>query len=372
MRSRTWVEVDAAALRANLRLFRHLVGTNVQIAPVIKSNAYGHGTKPVVQSLVKEPFWGFCVASSDEALALRALTERKIVVLSSWERLDLPALLKQDIQLVAWDLTSAQTINQVAGRIGRRAAVHIKFDTGAGRIGLQSEVAVNFWRTFRRLSHLQPVGVFSHFADSEHRHRAFTNQQLRRFAAAAHGAPKAALRHIACTAAALRYPESHHTLVRLGLGLYGLWPSPQTRLAARRRWPTLGLTPALRWQTRLQQLKIVPRQTPIGYGLTYRTTRATRLGIIPVGYWDGLDRGLSNRGAVVIRGRRAPILGRVCMNLTMIDCTNIRSARVGDVVTIIGAQGRGIVTADEQAAWAGTINYEIVARIAEHIPRRIV
>lgn len=372
MRGRTWIEVDAAALRANLRRFQRLVGKSVQIAPVLKANAYGHGTRAVVRSLAQRPFWAFCVASGDEALALRALTGRRIIAVSNWETTDLPALIAQNVELVAWDLPSAQTIDRAARRIGRRAAVHVKFDTGAARIGLRPERAADFWRALPGLAHLRLAGAFSHFADSEYRHRGFTRHQLDVFETATRAAPPTALLHIACTAAAVRYPESHHALVRLGIGLYGLWPSPQTRLAARRRWPTLTLTPALRWQTRLQQLKAVPRDTPIGYGLTHRTTRPTRLGVLPVGYWDGLDRGLSNRGAVLIRGQRAPILGRVCMNLTMIDCTDVRSAQRGDLITLIGGQGRGTVSVDDHAVWADTINYEILARLAEHIPRFVV
>lgn len=370
--ARTWVEIDSWALRANLQGFRRRLNKNVHLGLVVKANAYGHGTTAVVRSLARQPFWGFCVASGDEALALRPHTNRPILVLSSWRAAELPSLIRARVRLVAWDLGSARTISRVAQRLTRRAAVHVKIDTGTSRIGVPASDAREAITALRSLPGLTLDGIFSQLADSEDHHRAFTEQQIAVFNRVRALAPHVPLHHVACTAAALRYPAAHNTLVRLGLGLYGLWPSRATEAAVRRHHRSFRLAPVLTWKTRLLQVKELPAGTPVGYALTFRTRRRTRLGIVPIGYWDGYDRRLGNRAHVLIRGHRAPVIGRVSMNLTMVDVTDIPAARAGEHVTLLGQQGQQSVTAEDLATWADTINYEVVARIAAHVPRVVV
>ncbi len=366
---RTWVEVRKSALRANFRTIASLLPKTVKIAPVVKANAYGHGMLETAKTLQPEPIWGFCVASGDEALELRPTIKKKLLVMSSWRPAELTALIRDGVHVVAWDLASAKVINRVAGRVGKRANVHVKIDTGAGRIGLRAESMPGFADALRRLSGIRCRGVFSHFADSEENGNHFTELQLTRFQQGSAVFGQRVERHIACTAAALRYPKSWCSFIRLGLGLYGLWPSLLAAHDAHRRWPRLRLQPVLQWITTLLQVKDLPAGTPVGYGLSFRTKRRTRLGVLPVGYWDGYDRSFSNRAGVLIHGRRAPVIGRVCMNLTMVDLTGLPSVHAGERVTLLGEQGRTRLTADDLAAFAHTINYEIVARINPRLPR---
>lgn len=372
-RLRTWVEIDSWALRVNFRLFRRLVERSIAIAPVVKANAYGHGTLAVAQTLESEAIWGFCVASGEEGLALRKASKRPILVLSSWTEPELSNLIVARIQLVAWDLASARAIARVALRVGSRAQVHLKVDTGTSRIGVLPGRAVATARAIRQLPGIELTGVFSHFADSENTHWSFTQGQLERLRELQPRIRGAPFWHLACTAATLRLPDSRLNLVRLGIGLYGLWPSTETAAAVRPWFPANQLRPVLSWRTKLLQVKRLPAGTPVGYGLTFRTRRPTTLGVLPIGYWDGYDRALGNRAHVLVRGQPAPIIGRICMNLTMVDLTNVPRPKAGETVILLGQAGRGrAVTAEAVARWAGTINYEIVSRINPEIPRLLV
>jgi alanine racemase len=181
------------------------------------------------------------------------------------------------------------------------------------------------------------------------------------------------MRHLACSAAALLFKRTHLELVRIGVSFYGFWPSRETMVSMKNgNARGIGLQPALSWKTRLAQVKEVPAGTDVGYGCTYRTTRRSRLAVIPVGYYDGYDRGLSNAGHVLVRGRRAPIRGRVCMNMTIVDVTDIPDAVLEDEAVLIGRQGDELITADMLAGYCGTIHYEIVSRIHPEIPRVLV
>ncbi|MFN2169260.1 MAG: alanine racemase, partial [Anaerolineae bacterium] len=179
--------------------------------------------------------------------------------------------------------------------------------------------------------------------------------------------------HAASTAAGILLPTSHFGMVRVGIGLYGLWPSRETYLSrVMGRQPVPQLRPVLSWKTRVAQIKTLPEGSYVGYGCTYRTTRATRLGVLPVGYADGLERALGNTAHVLVRGRRAPVIGRICMNLTMVDLTDVPQARLEDEVVLLGRDGDEAITAENLAEWAGTINYETVTRISPLLERRVV
>jgi alanine racemase len=176
--------------------------------------------------------------------------------------------------------------------------------------------------------------------------------------------------HTACTAAAILFPKTHFTMLRTGIGLYGLWPSRETRISVRERGgPVPDLRPVLSWKTRLVQVKELPEASYVGYGCSYRTTRRTRVGVLPVGYADGYDRALGNRAHVLVRGRRAPVIGRICMNLCMVDVTDVPESRLDDEVVLLGADGDERISAETLAEWAGTINYEVVSRISPLLPR---
>lgn len=365
MAERTWIEIDHRALDRNVRELTRLIRPS-KLMPIVKANAYGHGLREVLPLAKKWPIWGLGVAYGSEALDLRnAGFKGKIAVLSAWDVNNLLTLAKNRVEIVVYNFT---TLNRVArlGKRGQLIRIHVKLDTGTSRIGFFETEVQRLRAALRRLPTAVTVaGLWSHFSSSEES-TAVTAQQLRRFQAMSKILGLTSRRHFACTAAAIRYPATRLDIARIGLGIYGYWPTPELRRWVAKHRP-LRLCPVLRWSTSVVQVKSVPAGTFIGYGQTYRTKRPTRIATIPVGYADGLRRVLSNRGRVQIGARTYPIVGRVCMNLTMIDVGRA-AVRVGQRVDLIGQR----VTADDHAAWAGTLNYDILATLSPTIPRQVV
>lgn len=365
---RTWIELSAANLRQNYSALRRLAGQTAILA-IVKANAYGHGLSQVCPVLTALQPYGLGVAYGDEAFLLRDLGFRgRIVVLSYWRPEQLTRLIKTGVELVVWDWPSWQAANDASLRRPAKVRVHLKLDTGTSRIGFLPCDLPKLRRAIAR-SGVKITGLFSHLANAEESRPIRTKQQVKRFTTLQEevGLDNRVVRHLACTAAVIRYPEAYFGLLRPGIGLYGLWPSVETEAWSRANRPRFQLQPVLSWYTRLIQVKTLPAGTPVGYGSMITVKRTTVIGVMPVGYADGFDRRLSNRGWVMVRGHRAPVLGRVCMNLTMVDLSRCRGARVDDTVTLIG---RG-VGADDMAAAVGTINYEITTRIDGAIPRRL-
>ena len=256
-------------------------------------------------------------------------------------------------------------------------SVHLKVETGTHRQGIAEADLPLLAALVRGASGLKLAGVTTHFANIEDTtNHDFANQQIARFgrmadSLAAGGSPP--LRHAACSAAALLFGRTHLDLARVGISLYGLWPSRETYVSCRTEGkPTLELKPALTWKTRIAQVKEVPEGSFIGYGCTYRTTRPSRIAVLPVGYHEGFDRGLSGVAHVLVGGRRAPVRGRVCMNMCMVDVSDIAGVEVEDEVVLLGSQGNERVSAEQLAGWCSTISYEIVSRIHPSLPRLLV
>lgn len=367
----TWVEINKKALIFNLQQFRRKIGGRAEIIPVIKSNAYGHGFLEVARfcdtcNLINK----IAIVSLAEALGLRKNKIKKpIIVLSFFDFEDLKKMGEKELKNIAlpiYDLSTAQKLNNFAKKRGIKIEIHLKIDTGASRIGFWPKELIKNAESLKKLNNLEIEGIFSHFASSEE-DKKYTQKQLRTFSQTISELKKGGinppLKHIACTAAALAVPQSQYNAVRLGIGLYGLYPSLQIK-----KMNLIKLKPVLSWKTRLIQVRKIPKNTLIGYGGAYQTRCQTRLGIIPVGYWDGLDRKLSNCGQVLFKGKKCAILGRICMNLTMIDLTGL-NAKTGDKVTLIGKQGGAEITADDLAKKINTINYEVVTRVNPQIKR---
>lgn len=360
----TWVEIRCSALKHNYRSLVSLLPNGVQIMPVIKSNAYGHGMLDVANALPAQRRWGFVVAETAEALALRrAFPRERILLLSNFDSKDIPELAAERIDLALYTNAQFPYFQQA-----KHARVHVKVDTGTTRTGF-------LWSDLQKVEaflanhpNVTLAGIFSHLADSESTAKAFTLSQIRRFKAAQGALPKPEIRHIACSAAALRYSEAHFSAVRPGIALYGLWPSVATKQAAH----GARLKPVLQWKTRIIQVKQVPAGTTVGYGRTYTFKRKGKVAVLPVGYADGFDRKLGGKAHVLIRGRRAPLRGRVCMNVCMVDVSAVPGARVGDTAVLIGRSGTEEIPAEELAEAAGTIHYEITTRIRESLPRKYV
>lgn len=370
----TWVEIDQGAIKFNIDQFKKIISSKVKIMVVVKSNAYGHGMAQAAQLALGRGIDYLGVINTHEALLLRKVRiQAPIMVLSYFDGNELEEAIIEDIELPLYDLETAKLLSKIAENLGKTIKVHIKIDTGTSRIGILAKEGLDFIKKVKSLSSLEIQGVFSHLASSEDFDQTYTNKQIREFKDLITKIKRAKIRvplfHLGCSASTLINPQSHFDMVRIGISVYGLWPSSDAKKLVKKKRIKLEIKPALSWKTRIIQVKEVPKGTFIGYGCTYKTRRKTKLAVLPMGYWEGYDRKLSNQGEVLISGKRVKILGRVCMNLTMIDITDIQTARVGDEVVLIGKQGPEEITADEIAEKIDTINYEVVTRINPLLPR---
>ncbi len=370
------LQIDVAALRENARQLHALVDPTA-IGFAIKSNAYGHGLEET--ALAIEPQAArFCVYGVDEAIALRhSGIHKPILVMGPVPPNDLDKAVSAKAAIALWDTKSyVREVVTAARRRNARVPVHVKINTGLNRLGLAPRDAADAIEDYLRLSEIEMAGVFSHLASAEELDSPFTLTQLATFERAlvpvqdALAKQARAIRHIAASAAAMLWPQTRLDMVRVGIALYGLWPSPATREAM--EGSNLTLVPALSYLSSLVEVRQVERGDPVGYGTTFHAPHAMKIGIVPVGYAEGIPRLLSNRGAFVVRGSRCPIVGRVCMNMTMMDVSAVPEAIAGDTVTLIGRDGEATVSADDWAQWADTINYEIVTRLPSEIPREYV
>lgn len=372
----SWLEVSGSRLAHNLALFRRLLGSGTGIAAVVKANAYGHGVAQVVPVLEQLGVEMYAVHSLPEAWEVRqAGGTRPILIMGYLTPKQVAMLRDPEMHLLVSSPKLLEALAKRGAELGVAWPVHLKVDTGTHRQGVPVEEAESFAQKAKSLG-LKVVGVATHFANIEDTtDHSYAFYQLARFrqalAACERTCGSLPYVHCACSAAALLFRETDFTMVRLGIALYGYWPSKETYLSwllAHGR-DGLRLEPVLAWRAVVGQVKPVGAREPIGYGLSYRTTRPTLLGVLPVGYAEGYPRALSNRGAVLVRGKAAPVLGRVCMNITMVDLTDVPGAEEGDVATLLGSDGEETVSAETLAELAGTINYEILARLSPNIPR---
>lgn len=374
--TRTWCEVDTAQLAANVRELRRITRADALLAPVVKADAYGHGLLLAARAFAAGGADWLCVDSLEEAAALRRAGLSLPLIVLGWVPPDaLPEVVALDLRLVVYSAEALRRLSAAAVATGRTARVHLKLETGNNRQGLLPAEAAALAGEAARLPNVVLEGASTHFADIEDTtDHSFAARQLARFREvtevlrdAGHALP---LVHAANSAATILWPETHFGLARVGISAYGMWPSTATFITAlTTHRHTIELRPALTWKTRIAQLKTVAPGETVGYGRTFQVTHETRLAVLPVGYYDGYDRGLSNAAWTLVRGHRAPVRGRICMNMTMIDVTDVPDVREGDEVVLLGAQGDQRVRAEQLAEWMGTINYEVTTRIAAHVPR---
>ncbi len=365
----TWVEVDLEAIAYNVRRIREIVGPGVSILAVLKADAYGHGSITVARTAINNGVSYCGVASVNEATRLRdAGIDAPILVLGYTPAWLVREAILHDVTLTLYDLDIARVLSRAALELRRIARVHIKVDTGMGRLGLLPEQVVPFVEAVRELPALDLEGIFTHFSVADEEDLEYTKWQLARFNAVLDSLKERGITfrlvHCANSAALLRLPESRFNMVRLGLAMYGLRPSPHVPLPP-------GFRPALTWKTTIAQVKTLPPGSFISYGNTYRTEREETIAVIPVGYADGFRRAPTHWREVLVHGKRAPIVGRVCMDQTMIRVDHIPNVRVGDEVVLIGRQGEDEISAEEVASWLGTINYEVVSEILARVPRMV-
>ncbi|MBI4208816.1 MAG: alanine racemase [Deltaproteobacteria bacterium] len=364
----TCVEIDLERLAKNFRAIRDGTGPSSKILAVVKANAYGHGAIPVAKTLCGEGAHSLGVATVEEGIELRcAGIELPILVLGGFHSLQIPLLVESDLTPVLFDLQTTEDLYQFARKAGKKIAVHVKVDTGMGRLGILPDQAESFFQTLKKMGHfLTFEGLLSHFASADGKEITYTQSQIEVFQKTLQQAQQMGLDpipHIANSAAILKKLPCLDSMVRPGILLYGYAPSSHLE-------GVLPVEPILSWKTRVLSIREVPVGFSVSYGESFVTRRRTRLAVLPVGYADGYPRLLSNRGEVLVRGRRAPVVGRVCMDLTMVDLTEIPESQTGDEVILIGKQGQERLTADDMARWSDTISYEVLCGIGRRVPRR--
>ncbi|MBI3740983.1 MAG: alanine racemase [Chloroflexi bacterium] len=370
-----WVEINLRALENNTRRLIEIIGNETELMAMVKGNAYGHGAIETARAVLRAgAHWlgGYWIG---EALELRrAQITAPILVVGPtpprWAR----AGVENNLSLTIFSLASARAISDAARDLNANARVHLKIDTGMTRLGVFPDAALEFARAAQSLSNLEIEGVYTHFAVADDPNATgkkswgitYTRDQLAQFNRVIENLDRAGIRaryyHAANSPAALNLPASRLNLVRSGILIYGLDPSPHVPAPR-------DFIPALAFKTEIAQIKSVPRGTRVSYGATFVTARTSRIAVLMIGYADGFRRMPKNYGAVLVRGQRAPIVGRVCMDQTMIDVTDIPDAREGDEVVLIGAQGKEKISAEDVAEILGTNNYETVTTISARVPR---
>jgi alanine racemase len=377
MSSLVWVELNRDAPDYNLRELRKGLGKGTILCAVVKANAYGHGVKQMV-ALFRSADW-FAVNSLEEGIELRETGEKRpVLVLGHVPLADLGEAVRHNLDLTVYNRETLEALAGLEAANLAPARLHLKVETGTGRQGVLPGQVRGFVERLRSVPHAELVGVSTHFANIEDTlNHDYAQSQLDKFRQALGVLEdlkaKPVYVHTAATAAVILFDKTHFNLVRAGIGIYGLWPSRETYLSTLLgHRPVPDLRPVLSWKTRLVQIKELPEGSYIGYGCTYRATRPIRVGVLPVGYADGYDRKLGNTAYVLIRGKRAPVIGRVCMNLTMVDISDVPRASLEEEVVLLGRDGEERISAETMGEWAGTINYEIVTRISPFLPRKQV
>jgi alanine racemase len=376
-----WAEVDLSAIAHNVRELLRRTRPQAKLMAVVKANGYGHGAVEVARTALENGAEWLGVARLAEAVDLRkAGLDAPILVFGYTPPADAGRLLDFDLRQSVYALEAAQAYSAAAAAAGGRIRTHVKVDTGMGRLGLVpaalagqgpgNAVGDDLIRTataIARLPGISAEGIFTHFAASDSADLSSAKRQLALFSEVLSALRARGLefevRHAANSAAVIALPEAHFDLVRPGIALYGLMPSDKVDLTG------ISLKPAMALKARIIHLKAVPAGTCISYGMTYRTPRPTVIATVPAGYADGFRRQFSSKGEMLVRGLRVPVVGRVCMDLTMIDVGAVPGAAIGDEVVLFGRQGGESISADDLARELGTINYEIVCDVTARVPR---
>ncbi len=361
----TVADIDLDAIASNVEAIH--ARSKADVIAVVKADGYGHGAQAAAETCFEAGAVMVAVAEVEEGLALRegGVNGPILVFLGATDSSEVAHAVAQDLFLVVWDVERARAISEAATVLRRTARVHFKVDTGLTRLGAPMKEAAARYRAIAALPHIEIDGVFTHFATADDPEPSNDRAQLERFREVLSMLPdRPRLVHAAASAGVAAFgPMDGMTAVRTGLSVYGLHAAPHLANA-------MALRPALSWRSRVLRIASVPAGTGVSYGHEYRLPRDGRIATVPVGYGDGLPRVAGKRGAVLLRGRRVGFAGRICMDLVMLDVTDIPDAREGDEIVLIGAQAGAKQTAEELAAACDTINYEIVTGLRRRVPRR--
>jgi alanine racemase len=376
--SLTWVEISGSNLTHNIKTFRQLAGAGRVLCPAIKANAYGHGLKECAPVMVGAGADWLGVNALFEALELRTAGIKVPVYIMGYIALDeLQTAVENGFHFVVYNAETLHRLAQITSKLKLPALTHLKVETGIHRQGVFREDLAEILKIYRDNPLVKMEGISTHFANIEDTtDHSYAQRQLQDFQQNVDeiraGGFNPKYIHAANTAATILFPKTYFTMVRTGIGNYGLWPSVETFISAQHEGKNVALKPVMTWKTSVAQVKKVPADSFVGYGCTYKTRHDSLIAILPVGYYEGYDRGLSNHAYVLLHGKRAPVRGRVCMNMIMVEVTDIPNVRIEDEAVLLGRQGGEAISAEQMAQWLGTINYEVTTRIAGHLERRLV
>ncbi|MCP1109181.1 alanine racemase [Ohessyouella blattaphilus] len=370
---RALARIDLDAIRGNIESLMANTKPGTRFINVIKADGYGHGALEIAKHMADyERLWGFAVASFDEALSLRngGITQ-PILILGCTFPEQFAEAINQDLSLTMYDTLAIDEVVAVARELGKPVKVHIKLDTGMGRLGFPVDATgLSAIANLKEMPEIVLEGVYTHFAAADETDKSFTGEQLKKYNYGIAELKKMGVtfanHHTANSAGIIDHQEANFDLVRSGIAAYGLYPSKDVRQQA------VPLKPAMEITSHLASVKLLPAGSPISYGRTHTTTRETKVGVVPFGYADGYPRSLSGKGYVLIKGQKAPILGRVCMDMFMVDVSDIPDVSLYDKVTIVGYNGRGCLSVDTLSELSGRFNYEFVCDISKRVPREYI
>lgn len=365
--------IDLDAIAGNVSALRSITDPHARFMAVVKADAYGHGSVRISETALSNGADCLGVARIEEGYRLRdGGISAPIMVFGHITKPKLPDLVRYDLTATAFSLPFARAISETAAKLGKTVRVHAKVDTGMGRLGLVPDVdaLISDILAISKLPCLDLEGIYTHFATADRTDRRFAAKQFELFLELLARLEKEGLeipiRHAANSSAVINLPETHLDMVRLGIALYGLYPSKEIDRSR------IALIPAMSLKTGIIHLKKVPAGFPVSYGCTYKTSAPTIIATVPLGYADGYSRAFSNSGQMLVRGRTAPVVGRVCMDLTLLDVGHIPEVGLDDEVVVFGKQGDAEISADDLADSLDTINYEIVTSVSDRIPREYI
>ncbi len=362
----TYAEIDLSAIRDNIKAIRARVGPRVRIMPAVKANGYGHGAVEVSRAVLDAGAEALCVAIPEEAVELREAGFREPIIILGCSSLDsTDEIVRLDVASTVCDLAYARALSAAAGKQGKTAAVHLKVDTGMGRIGVRPEETIEVVKALRSLPNLELAGVFTHFPSADEADRTFTTAQIGLFRKTLDGLKRQGIpigiAHASNSGGVLAYPEADFDAVRPGIMVYGSYPSFDVV-------QSIPIREAMTLKTRIAFLKEAEAGTCVSYGRTHITKSRAKIATVPIGYADGYFRALSNCGEAAVRGVRVPVIGRVCMDQICIDVTDVPGVSPGDEVILYGG-GYDYLTANEIGRRAGTISDEVYCAVSSRVPR---
>ncbi|MEI6553431.1 MAG: alanine racemase [bacterium] len=371
----SYIELSKHNLLSNIKQFGSILPKGQKLVAVVKANAYGHGLKEVV-SISHAYIDYFQVDDIAELTEIRKYTNKPVLVFGyvALDQLDL--IFKHNAVLGVYNTETVETLNRLALKNKQNIKIHLKMDAFLGRQGIMKEDLEKYISLIKKTKYIQLESIYTHFSNIEdvdnlnHADKQFEELLKAKEIVKSLGFPNIS-HHVSATSGFLTDQDKNweSSLLRLGIGMYGLWPSASLKNKLSKK---IVLKPVMRWITKLAQIKSIPKGFPIGYGLTFVTKRKTKIGIVPQGYSDGYDRGFSNNSTVLVRGKRCPVLGRVAMNIFVVDLTNVKGVHLEDEVVLLGNQEKATISADELANKINTINYEIVARVSSLLDRVVV